>query len=128
MNCSVYFLIMLKIFQKNTNIGIVGPKRFLVSSGGENSKDVIGQNRGAVNQVALRMGAAVDEANFDFFEGTMFWVRPQALNLLKEQKLSMGFFDLEVGKVDGAPEHALERMFNLVVRRAGFESAEITWD
>ena len=114
-----------EIFRRNPKVGIVGPRRFLVSSGRKSSKDVIGQNRPAVNEVAQRMGAAVDEANFDFFEGTMFWVRPQALKPLQDLKLSTDFFDLEAGKVDGAPEHALERMFNLVVRRAGFEIAEL---
>ena len=116
---------ILEIFRKNPKVGIVGPKRFLASSGHKNSKDVIGQNRPAVNEVAQRMGAAVDDANFDFFEGTMFWVRPQALKPLQDLKLSTDFFDSEAGKVDGAPEHALERMFSLVVRHAGFESAEI---
>ena len=116
---------ILEVFHKNPKVGIVGPKRFLASSGRKSSKDVIGQNRPAVNEIAQRMGAIVDDAIFDFFEGTMFWVRPQALKPLQDLKLSTDFFDLEAGKVDGAPEHALERMFNLVVRRAGFESAEI---
>ena len=117
---------ILEIFRKNPKVGIVGPRRFLASSGRKSSKDVIGQNRPAVNEVAQRMGAAVDDANFDFFEGTMFWVRPQALNPLKALTLSTDFFDPEAAKADGAPEHALERMFNLVARCAGFEIAEIS--
>ena len=112
---------IIKIFQKNTHIGIVGPKRFLVSSGGENSKVVIGQNRDAVNQLALRMGAAVDDANFDFFEGTMFWVRPQALKPFKDLNLSVDFFHSESGKIDGAAEHALERMFNYCVKLSNYK-------
>jgi lipopolysaccharide biosynthesis protein len=60
-----------------------------------------------------------------FFEGSMFWVRPKALEPLKTLALVHGDFETEEGQVDGALHHAVERMFTLSAWGAGFSVLSI---
>ena len=41
----------------------------------------------------------------------MFWIRQQALTLLRELNLTLADFPDENGAIDGQLEHALERVF-----------------
>jgi lipopolysaccharide biosynthesis protein len=71
------------------------------------------------------MGSPIREEAFDFFEGTMFWARPQALAPLRRLRLTEDFMTPDAERVDGALEHAIERLFNHAVRAAGFRVADI---
>ena len=84
-------------------------------------RDIIGPvNRVAVDDLAARLGAPVDQESFGFSEGTMFWVRPAALRDLAALRLSREF-TAEDGRLDGALEHAVERIFNHAVKAPGYE-------
>ena len=67
-------------------------------------------NRDRVEQLCAGMGV---EQQLDpaFFEGSMFWVRPAALNRLRSLGLSTEKFEVETGQLDGALHHAVERAF-----------------
>jgi lipopolysaccharide biosynthesis protein len=118
--------LVLQVFKDSPRVGIVGPERLLVSSRNGKKRDVFGQNRVLAEGLVDRMGGLIGSDDFDFFEGTMFWVRPEALQPLRELELSVDFFDDESGKGDGAPEHALERLFNYATRIAGYEVAAVS--
>jgi lipopolysaccharide biosynthesis protein len=108
-------------FAADAALGLVGPRRFLSASRAQAPRDVLGPpNRETVAALAARMGAPISGDAFDFFEGTMFWVRPQALAPLRRLALAAGAFAPEAGLVDGALEHAVERLFNHAARRAAF--------
>jgi hypothetical protein len=108
-------------FRDDADLGLVGPRRFLSASRAGAPRDVLGPpNRETVAALAARMGAPISGDAFDFFEGTMFWVRPQALAPLRRLALAPDAFAPEAGLVDGALEHALERLFNHAARQAGF--------
>ena len=72
------------------------------------------------------MGAPIRGDAFDFFEGTMFWARPQALAPLRRLGLAAEAFAPEAGRVDGALEHAVERLFNHAARVAGFRVEDVS--
>ena len=111
---------LVRRFEENPDLGIVGSPHFHARPRAAR-RDIIGPvNRAAVDDLATRLGAPVDDARFDFFEGTMFWVRPAALRELAALRLSREFAE-EAGRLDGALEHAVERIFNHAVKAAGYQ-------
>lgn len=115
----------MRLFADEPNLGVVGSTRFRVGSNGEIPRDALGQNRQTVEAIAARMGSVIQEEAFDFFEGTMFWARPQAFAPLRRLRLTEEFAAAEAGRVDGALEHAVERLFNHTARLAGFRVANV---
>jgi lipopolysaccharide biosynthesis protein len=66
-----------------------------------------------------RAEVPVDQFRLDFFSGTMFWVRPEALKPLARLRLS-GDMPYESGLIDGDLPHAIERVLSTSVLVAGF--------
>lgn len=111
-------------FEADPKLGIVGPARLRSISTAAEPRDVLGPNRARVESLAAEMGGGELGPNFDFFEGTMFWIRPAALAPLRKLRLAQSGFEGEEGHNDGAIEHAIERLFNHVVRIAGYRVDE----
>jgi lipopolysaccharide biosynthesis protein len=63
-------------------------------------------------QMALKPG---------FFEGSMFWVRPAALGAVRSLNLTVNEFEPEPLPVDGALQHAVERIFTLAAWADGYQ-------
>ena len=116
---------IVRRFADDPRLGLVGPRRFLSASRPDAPRDAVGPpNRQNVEALAARMGAPIRDDDFDFFEGTMFWTRPRALAPLRRLGLAADAFAPEAGQVDGALEHAVERLFNHAARVAGFRVAD----
>lgn len=60
-----------------------------------------------------------------FFEGSMFWVRPIALEPLRHLGLRPQDFDAEGGQLDGTLHHAIERCFVISGIAAGYEARSV---
>ena len=59
--------------------------------------------------------------DWPFAAGTMFWVRPLALRLLRLPAVSrLDAYEAEMAQLDGTFAHALERLIGLAVQRAGY--------
>lgn len=112
-------------FEAEPRLGLAGPERLLSASTRARPRDVLGPNRPRVDELLLRMGQLPAGEDFDFFEGSMFWVRPAALAPLRKLALAASAFETESGRDDGALEHAIERVFNSVVRFADFCVGEV---
>jgi lipopolysaccharide biosynthesis protein len=78
-----------------------------------------GENRARVLALAATMGVPPERYRLDFFCGSMFWVRPEALHPLRDLDL-VEAFEPETGKRDGALENAVERLFATSTLVAGF--------
>jgi lipopolysaccharide biosynthesis protein len=81
-------------------------------------------NRRMTLKIAERMGVPADKFQLDFFGGTMFWVRPQALMPLRDLRLAAEM-PYEGGLIDGDLPHALERVLPTSVLVAGYKLADI---
>ncbi len=100
------------------DIGLVGPHQYFLTNPrfwGSNRANVRGMLR-AVG--ALPSGAEPDMA---FFAGSMFWFSPRALVGLCRLPAELLDFPAETGLQDGTTAHAVERMFALLARHAGFK-------
>ena len=119
---------VIAFFANNPQCGIAGPGRFLLSSTSTAPRNLLGKNHAAATALAVRMGSPLDDNALDFFAGTMFWVRPQALAPLRRLHLTESFGPAQTPLEDGAIEHAIERLFNHAARAAGFQAAALAED
>jgi hypothetical protein len=111
----------------DASVGLVGPRRFRAKSDSQLA-DPIGVNRETVETLANRMGAPLAGKPLDFFKGTMFWARPEALAPLRRLGLAGDSFPPETGQVDGALEHAVERLFGYAVELSGYRIKDASVD
>ncbi len=110
-------------FQRDPSIGMIGPRAFRLPSEIYSEELSWSLNRGMVLGLAEEMGIPPDRFRLDFFGGTMFWVRPEALAPLRKLKLADSFPE-EKGLLDGGLEHATERLFGAAVVAAGYRLAD----
>ena len=82
----------------------------------------MGANRDALDYLITQLGLGPLEASVDveFIAGSMFWVRLDALRPIIDAQLAEQEFESEKGQVDGTLAHAIERLFALASRHAGF--------
>jgi len=105
-------------FTQTPDLGLVGPAGLRVPSYLLSRREALGANASAVRLLAKR--ARIDTVGADFFAGSMFWVRPRALEPLLKLNLSAGDFPAEQGQVDGTLHHAIERLFVAAAKSSGF--------
>jgi lipopolysaccharide biosynthesis protein len=110
-------------FERDPSIGMIGPKAFRLPNAKYPEDLSWAANRPTVLNIAERMGVPADHFRLDFFGGTMFWVRPEALRPLRDLRLTAEIPD-ESGLVDGDLPHALERVLPTSVLAAGYKLAD----
>jgi Rhamnan synthesis protein F len=108
--------------ERDPSIGMIGPNAFRLPSESYSEDLAWSGNRPMVLELAARMGVPAERFRLDFFGGTMFWVRPEALRPLRELGLADAFPE-ERGLLDGGLEHATERLFATSVVAAGYRLA-----
>lgn len=80
-----------------------------------------GANERNVQVLLSRLGIAQPDVERDtFIAGSMFWARLSALRPILDGHLQPSQFETEAGQVDGTLAHAIERVFALAARHAGF--------
>lgn len=110
---------ILDRFDREPDVGMIGSAAYRYPSHLCSVELSWGGNRPRVLEIAEKMGVGANEFNLDFFCGTMFWARPEALRPLRELGLAKNFPD-EMGKIDGALEHAVERLFSAAAVASGY--------
>ncbi len=110
-------------FEHDPLIGMIGPRAFRLPKQGYSDDLSWSANRSMTLKIAERMGVPADKFQLDFFGGTMFWVRPEALKPLRDLRLAADM-PYENGLIDGDLPHALERVLPTSVLVAGYKLAE----
>lgn len=81
-----------------------------------------GANKNTVGYLASRLGISPPRMDSDrFVSGSMFWLRLEALRPVLDAHLAPDEFESEQGQIDGTFAHALERVFALSAKHAGFQ-------
>jgi Rhamnan synthesis protein F len=114
---------IVRAFEADASVGVIGPRAFRLPSESSPLEPSWGKTRPKVLELAAKMGVASDEFRLDFYGGTMFWARPEALKPLRDLKLACTF-PQEQGLLDGGLEHATERLFTTSAVIAGFKLAD----
>ncbi len=109
-------------FERDPSIGMIGSHAFRLPSESYSQDLAWSGNRPMVLELAARMGVPAERFRLDFFGGTMFWARPEALRPLRDLSLAEAFPE-ERGLLDGGLEHATERLFATSVVAAGYRLA-----
>lgn len=109
--------------QKNKKYGILGPKNSILKM---DDASIIINNHHVMDMALSRVGIEEDIRNFSFVAGSMFWFKPDALRKLSEASFKESDFGPELGRIDGTLAHAIERIFGIVARDAGYEIGEVS--
>jgi lipopolysaccharide biosynthesis protein len=112
-------------FVSDPLLGMIGPRVFRYPREIYTLERSWGENEPVVMNLIKRMGQARDSFTLDFFAGSMFWARPAALAPLRQLGLVSASFAPESGKLDGALEHAVERIFIAAAKQAGYSVTDI---
>lgn len=80
-----------------------------------------GSNFDRTANLLQRVEIACDWNRLSFPAGSMYWLKPQILSLLKGLQLSRDDFDTEFGQTDGTTAHAIERILGVMVDAAGMQ-------
>lgn len=99
-------------FQQNARLGLVVPEKYLIKHTAHNMT----YDMQIVSSLSDKIGVIFD---FDVFPaGSMFWFNPDCLDFLLD--VNNESFELESGLADGTTAHAIERLFCVVAKTAGF--------
>jgi lipopolysaccharide biosynthesis protein len=113
----------IDMLERDSSIGMIGPRAFRLPNASYPEDLSWSGNRPMTLKIAERMGVPADRFRLDFFGGTMFWVRPEALKPLRDLRLAADM-PSESGLVDGDLPHALERVLPTSVLAAGYKLAD----
>jgi lipopolysaccharide biosynthesis protein len=105
--------LMLELLQRDPSIGMIAP------AGAVLGQEFWGGNATLVEALAARARIGLDPAQVWFPGGSMFWSRPQPLNLLREARLTADDFEHDVVVLDSTTAHALERFLGALVSASG---------
>jgi hypothetical protein len=114
---------IVRTFEADPSIGMIGPRAFRIPNPTVPLEPSWGKNRPIALELAAKMGVAPEQFRLDFYAGTMFWVRPEALRPIRELKLACAFPE-EQAALDGDLAHAAERLFSSAAVVAGYQLAD----
>ena len=85
-----------------------------------------GSNFEVTQALMRRIEVEVDFDNLSFPAGSIYWMKPLMLGLLKALQLNADQFEIEKAQVDGTMAHALERAMGKLAMAAGCDVVQTT--
>lgn len=80
-----------------------------------------GSNFDQICELLQTIEVPVDKKRLSFPAGSIYWLKPQILELLRGLQLTANSFDPEEGQTDGTLAHCLERALGMMVDAAGLQ-------
>tara|TARA_R110002072_G_scaffold43040_2_gene121167 strand:+ start:3235 stop:4725 length:1491 start_codon:yes stop_codon:yes gene_type:complete len=103
---------IFKTFQEKT-IGMIGDKAFLLNSADANKNE-----RKYFNDICYKLKLTKDMC---FFAGTLFWIRADLLQKIKDNYTLDSFGEIQESQKAGKLEHGFERIFGTLVKSQGYD-------
>ncbi len=85
-----------------------------------------GSNLEVTRHILRRIEVEIDESVLDFPAGSIYWLKPLMVGMLKSLHLTEDAFDIEQAQVDGTVAHALERVMGFLVMASGQRIVQTT--
>ncbi len=85
-----------------------------------------GSNFEATRQLMRRLEVDIGPDTLSFPAGSIYWMKPLIVGLLKALKLQEDHFEIETAQVDGTLAHALERAMGFLALTAGQKVLQTT--
>jgi lipopolysaccharide biosynthesis protein len=85
-----------------------------------------GSNFEATRQLMRRLEVEIGPDTLSFPAGSIYWMKPLIVGLLKALKLQEDHFEIETAQVDGTLAHALERAMGFLALTAGQKVLQTT--
>lgn len=82
-------------------------------------QDWWGSNLERTRQVLARVEIDMPDGVLSFPAGSIYWIKPLMISMLKALKLNADLFETELGRVDGTLAHAIERVLGFLATAAG---------
>ncbi|MCF5931428.1 glycoside hydrolase family 99-like domain-containing protein, partial [Xanthomonas perforans] len=103
-------------FREQERLGLAAPEGHILSM-----TTYWGANADTVHRLSKQMHVdPVNPVTAMFAAGSMFYVRPEAIDSIMDLDLRREDFEPEAGQVDGTLAHAIERCFSLAVCSTGY--------
>ncbi|EAQ03091.1 hypothetical protein OB2597_13143 [Pseudooceanicola batsensis HTCC2597] len=80
-----------------------------------------GSNRARTDALLRRVELDRSDTDFDFPAGSMYWMKPLLLGMIRALDLTEDLFEPESGQTDGTLAHAFERAIGALAKAAGQE-------
>jgi lipopolysaccharide biosynthesis protein len=78
-----------------------------------------GSNLERTRQILARLEITMPDGVLSFPAGSIYWIKPLMIGLLKSLQLNADHFETESAQVDGTLAHAIERVLGFLARAAG---------
>lgn len=85
-----------------------------------------GSNLETTRHLLRRVEIEIDGSVLSFPAGSIYWMKPLTIGLLRSMNLHAGMFEIETAQVDGTMAHALERVMGFLPTEAGQEILQTT--
>jgi len=85
-----------------------------------------GSNFETTRYVCLRAEVAVSHDSLSFPAGSIYWIKPLMLNMLKSLRLDETIFEVEQAQVDGTLAHSIERALGFLAAASGQKIVQST--
>jgi Rhamnan synthesis protein F len=115
---------ILSMFDADPSIGVVGSAVLRQPNRRLGAEDVIGRNQQTIDDLLSRCAGHRVTVPLDFFAGSMYWLRPPALQAVRSLAIAAEDFPEEPCKSDGTLAHALERMVPMSVVLSGYRISD----
>ena len=117
-------------FTRNSQLGIVWPVTypylsFLGIDKSWGSSMSFQQNFSYAKKYFPEIELGNSDEDISFPNGSMFWFRPGALNLLNKKGIKISNFEEENQQIDGTLAHTIERLFGKITKHSGHEAKTV---
>lgn len=112
---------LLAQFLANKEIILCAPDKSILAG-----REYWGNNLEKGELLSAKLNLAVELDNLIFPAGSMYWIKPPLLRLIKKLNLNQSSFEEESSQLDGTTAHIFERLIGYLVSASQFQMAEVS--